>query len=72
MEDNYRLIGIGNALSDIVVDIEDDFLRRYDLIKGTMLLFDEYMLTVMLKSLDKEDIEVFPRRVMWQCDCGFC
>ncbi len=60
MEDNYRLIGIGNALSDIVVDVSDSFLHRYDLIKGTMLLFDEHMLLEMLQALDKEELEVFP------------
>ncbi len=60
MEDNYRLIGIGNALSDIVVDVQNNFLQSYDLIKGTMLLSDAVILEDMRARLHQDNVSIFP------------
>ncbi len=59
-EDEYRLIGIGNALSDIVVDVQDDFLQSYDLVKGSMMLTDESILTNMRERLSIAEEHIFP------------
>lgn len=36
----YDVVGIGNALVDVVVEIEKDFLKTHDLPKGGMILVD--------------------------------
>ena len=35
---NFDLICVGNAIVDIVVNVEDSFLTKFDLIKGSMKL----------------------------------
>src|SRR5476651_1389565 len=35
------VIGIGNAIVDVIARTEDDFLVRHDMRKGTMALIDE-------------------------------
>lgn len=37
----YELLGIGNALVDVLVQCEDEFLERYSLNKGSMTLVDQ-------------------------------
>ncbi|MBT5108232.1 MAG: adenosine kinase, partial [Rhodospirillaceae bacterium] len=36
----YDLVGIGNALVDIVAQADDSFLAEHDLAKGGMMLID--------------------------------
>lgn len=38
---DYDLVGIGNALVDVVAQIDDDFLHAHDLAKGAMTLVDD-------------------------------
>lgn len=35
---NYDLVGIGNALVDLEVQVEDDFIEKFSLVKGGMTL----------------------------------
>ena len=37
----YNVLGIGNAIVDILTDVNDDFLRTENLEKGSMSLVDE-------------------------------
>ena len=39
---NNKILGIGNALVDILVKVEDDFLVKKNLIKGTMKLINKF------------------------------
>jgi sugar/nucleoside kinase (ribokinase family) len=39
-EVNYDIIGIGNAMVDVTVRVEDSFLSRHDMHKGAMILID--------------------------------
>jgi len=41
MGDRYDVIGIGNAIVDILARAEDDFLVRHGMVKGAMVLIDE-------------------------------
>jgi sugar/nucleoside kinase (ribokinase family) len=41
MGDRYDVIGIGNAIVDILARAEDDFLIKHDMVKGAMGLIDE-------------------------------
>ena len=38
---NIDVIGIGNAIVDILVNVEDTFLEKYSLIKGSMTLINQ-------------------------------
>jgi sugar/nucleoside kinase (ribokinase family) len=37
----FDVLGIGNAIVDVIARIEDDFLIRHNMRKGTMALIDE-------------------------------
>ncbi len=37
----YKVVGIGNAIVDILANVEDDFLKKYNLHKGTTRIIDK-------------------------------
>jgi len=37
----YKVVGIGNAIVDVLANVEDKFLQEYNLKKGTMRIVDE-------------------------------
>ena len=39
---NNKILGIGNALVDILVKVDDEFLVKKNLIKGTMKLINKF------------------------------
>src|SRR5271169_1069434 len=41
MRDGYDVIGIGNAIVDVLARAEDDFLVKHRMAKGSMALIDE-------------------------------
>ncbi len=53
---NIDLIGLGNAIVDIIVNIEDQFLERNNLKKGSMNLI----------SSEKSSIQI-PALIPFQC-----
>ena len=36
----FDLLGIGNAMVDVVAQVDNTFLSRHDMLKGTMILVD--------------------------------
>lgn len=38
----YKVVGIGNAIVDILANVEDDFLKAHNLDKGAMKIVDEF------------------------------
>ena len=38
---NKKILGIGNAITDVFVKVEDNFLKKNNLIKGSMKLVDK-------------------------------
>ena len=42
MEKCFDVVGIGNAIVDVLVQADDRFLEDHDLTKGTMALVDEH------------------------------
>lgn len=40
MEARFDVVGVGNAIVDVLVQVEDTFLTAHDLAKGTMALID--------------------------------
>src|SRR5262249_24596101 len=41
MRDRYDVLGIGNAIVDVLARAEDDFLVKHAMVKGSMALIDE-------------------------------
>ena len=41
MEKSYDVVGIGNAIVDVLVQADDDLIDNFELTKGTMALVDE-------------------------------
>ena len=41
MEKSYDVVGIGNAIVDVLVQADDDLIANFELTKGTMALVDE-------------------------------
>ena len=50
-----RILGIGNAIVDVLCKVSDDFLIKNDLTKSTMKLIDEIEFKKLLSSLKIED-----------------
>ena len=50
-----RILGIGNAIVDVLCKVSDEFLEKHSLIKGTMKLVDEIEFKNLLLSLKVEE-----------------
>jgi len=50
-----KVIGIGNAIVDVICKVEDDFLSKNNLIKSTMKLVDEEEFKKLLSNLKIEE-----------------
>ena len=50
-----KIIGIGNAIVDILCKVDDDYLIKNSLIKGTMKLIDEKEFKNLISSLKIEE-----------------
>ena len=48
----YDVLGIGNAVTDIFVEVEESFLKKNNLVEGTMKLVDEVFIMELLKDLN--------------------
>ena len=52
---NMKILGIGNAIVDVICKVEDDFLEKNNLTKSTMkLIFDDKEFKNLLSSLKIE------------------
>ena len=49
-----KILGIGNAIVDVICKIEEDFLTKNNLIKSTMKLVDEKEFRLLLSNLTIE------------------
>ena len=50
-----KILGIGNAIVDVLCKVSDEFLEKHSLIKGTMKLVDEIEFKNLLLSLKVEE-----------------
>ena len=46
-----KILGIGNAIVDVICKVEDDFITKNNLTKSTMKLVDEKEFNTLLSSL---------------------
>ena len=45
-----KILGIGNAIVDVICRVDDNFLKNHQLVKSTMKLIDENEFQTLLKS----------------------
>jgi sugar/nucleoside kinase (ribokinase family) len=50
-----KILGIGNAIVDVLCKVSDDFLNKNSLTKGTMKLIDENEFKILISSLKIEE-----------------
>ncbi len=51
MNKNFDVVGIGNAIVDVLVQADDDLLDNFELTKGTMALVDEHQAEKLYASV---------------------
>ena len=51
---NMKILGIGNAIVDVICKIDDNFLKKNNLTKSTMKLVDEKEFRGLIKNLKIE------------------
>jgi len=55
MSKKYNVYGIGNALVDIVTEVDDQFLKENDIEKGLMTLIEEDRQTTLYHTIKRRD-----------------
>ncbi len=53
---NRRILGIGNAIVDVLAKVDDDFLKKKQLIKGSMKLIDKSEFEDLKKNIKIEKV----------------
>ena len=51
IKQNYDILGIGNAVTDILVEVDYSFLKKNELEEGAMQLVDEAVINNLLSDL---------------------
>ena len=54
----HDILGIGNAICDIIVQVEDDILNKFSLVKGSMSLCSELDSSNLLKYLTEHNYQL--------------
>ncbi len=52
MSKKHQIYGLGNALVDIITEVKDDFLKKYNIEKGLMTLVDEERQHELVAAID--------------------
>jgi fructokinase len=53
---NKKILGIGNAIIDVLAKVDDEFLRKKNLTKGSMKLIDQSEFEDLKKNIKIEKI----------------
>jgi fructokinase len=53
---NKKILGIGNAIVDVLTKVDDDFLKNNKLIKGSMTLIDKFEFENLKKKIKIEKV----------------
>ena len=56
----YDVVGIGNALLDFIVEVDDGILAEMNLAKGQFTLIDKEKSKELLKKLEKHEVKTAP------------
>ena len=60
MEKTHDVVGIGSALLDFIVEVDESFLQELGLTKGEMILIDEAKSKEIFEKLKEHDIKIAP------------
>ncbi len=52
----YDILGIGNAITDILVEVDKKFINKHKLAVGTMKLVNEEFINLLLNDLEKTEV----------------
>ncbi len=52
----FEIIGIGNAIVDVLANVNEEFLKQNNMIKGNMALVDEKQSENIYSSLNKDEV----------------
>ena len=58
IKQNYDILGIGNAVTDILVEVDYSFLKKNELEEGAMQLVDEAVINNLLSDLSISKVSV--------------
>jgi hypothetical protein len=62
-----KILGIGNAIVDVFVKVDDDFLSKNKLIKGSMKLIEKLNLKTLKNTLKLKKLRrVVLLQILWQ------
>ena len=50
-----KILGIGNAIVDVLCKVDDEFLKKYSLTKSTMKLIDEIEFKNLINEVKIEE-----------------
>ena len=53
---NKKILGIGNAIVDVLTKVDDDFLKKNNLIKGSMKLINKVEFENLKKDIKIEKV----------------
>lgn len=56
----HDVVSIGNPLMDILIEVEEGFLKELNIVKGNMHLLDEEQIKKLENKLDKDNIKLAP------------
>ncbi|MBU0627982.1 MAG: adenosine kinase [Nanoarchaeota archaeon] len=56
----HDVVSIGNPLMDIIIEVEESFLKEINLVKGNMHLLNEQDISKIEKSLEKHNKKLIP------------
>ena len=54
----YDVVGMGHALMDIIVTVDDEFLQELDVAKGSMTLIDDTKHAALIKMLSDKELKL--------------
>jgi len=57
---SHDVVSIGNPLMDILIDVEEEFLKELTLVKGNMHLLDEEQIKKLEKKLEQQQKKLAP------------
>ena len=52
MTSSFDVAGLGNAIVDVIAPVDDAFLLKHQIAKGTMTLIDEFRATQLYEALN--------------------
>ena len=68
IDSSYVVVGIGNAIVDVISHENEEFLLRHDLVKNSMSLVDEQTALAIYNDMRPaiQASDVYKRQILWR------